>query len=152
MRPYVITVGLYVCLELLSGWDPVYKLGGVIALVISIAISFIIPTRNTVLPNQSKFRGTQFYPINQNSEEHNSTKSTKIPRNTVLPYQSKFRGTQFYPINQNSEEHNSTQSIKIPRKTILPNQSKFRGTQFYPINQNSEEHNSIQSIKYHSEQ
>jgi len=35
------------------------KLGGVIALVISIAILFIIPT------NKSKFRGTQFYPINQ---------------------------------------------------------------------------------------
>jgi quinol-cytochrome oxidoreductase complex cytochrome b subunit len=35
------------------------KLGGVIALVISIAILFTIPT------NKSKFRGTQFYPINQ---------------------------------------------------------------------------------------
>nr|WMY24207.1 cytochrome b [nr. Quasitermes sp.] len=35
------------------------KLGGVIALVMSIAILFILPT------NKSKFRGTQFYPINQ---------------------------------------------------------------------------------------
>jgi len=35
------------------------KLGGVIALAISIAILFIIPTY------KSKFRGTQFYPINQ---------------------------------------------------------------------------------------
>ena len=35
------------------------KLGEVIALVISIAILFIIPT------NKSKFRGTQFYPVNQ---------------------------------------------------------------------------------------
>ena len=34
-------------------------LGGVIALAISIALLFIIPT------NKSKFRGTQFYPINQ---------------------------------------------------------------------------------------
>jgi ubiquinol-cytochrome c reductase cytochrome b subunit len=36
------------------------KLGGVIALVISIAILFILPFTNT-----NKFRGTQFYPINQ---------------------------------------------------------------------------------------
>jgi len=35
------------------------KLGGVIALAISIAILFIMPTY------KSKFRGTQFYPINQ---------------------------------------------------------------------------------------
>nr|AIY61813.1 cytochrome b [Ateuchotermes sp. TB-2014] len=35
------------------------KLGGVIALAMSIAILFIMPT------NKSKFRGTQFYPINQ---------------------------------------------------------------------------------------
>nr|QAX91205.1 cytochrome b [Parrhinotermes aequalis] len=35
------------------------KLGGVIALVMSIAILFILPTY------QSKFRGMQFYPINQ---------------------------------------------------------------------------------------
>jgi len=35
------------------------KLGGVIALALSIAILFIIPTY------KSKFRGTQFYPINQ---------------------------------------------------------------------------------------
>nr|URH16954.1 cytochrome b [Mimeutermes sorex] len=35
------------------------KLGGVIALVMSIAILFIMPT------TKSKFRGTQFYPINQ---------------------------------------------------------------------------------------
>jgi ubiquinol-cytochrome c reductase cytochrome b subunit len=35
------------------------NLGGVIALAISIAILFIIPT------NKSKFRGTQFYTINQ---------------------------------------------------------------------------------------
>nr|YP_009350193.1 cytochrome b [Agnathotermes crassinasus]AQP26536.1 cytochrome b [Agnathotermes crassinasus] len=35
------------------------KLGGVIALVMSIAILFILPT------SKSKFRGTQFYPINQ---------------------------------------------------------------------------------------
>jgi len=35
------------------------KLGGLIALVISIAILFILPT------NKSKFRGTQFYLINQ---------------------------------------------------------------------------------------
>jgi ubiquinol-cytochrome c reductase cytochrome b subunit len=35
------------------------KLGGVIALVMLIAILFIIPT------NKSKSRGTQFYPINQ---------------------------------------------------------------------------------------
>lgn len=35
------------------------KLGGVIALALSIAILFIIPT------NKSKFRGRQFYPINQ---------------------------------------------------------------------------------------
>ena len=35
------------------------KLGGVTALAISTAILFIIPT------NKSKFRGTQFYPINQ---------------------------------------------------------------------------------------
>ena len=35
------------------------KLGGVIALAMSIAILFIIPT------HKSKFRGTQFYPINQ---------------------------------------------------------------------------------------
>nr|AQP29171.1 cytochrome b [Microcerotermes nr. havilandi TBRU3.18a] len=35
------------------------KLGGVIALVMSIAILFIMPA------NKSKFRGTQFYPINQ---------------------------------------------------------------------------------------
>lgn len=36
------------------------KLGGVIALVISIAILFILPFTNT-----AKFRGIQFYPINQ---------------------------------------------------------------------------------------
>jgi len=36
------------------------KLGGVIALVISIAILFILPFTNTI-----KFRGIQFYPINQ---------------------------------------------------------------------------------------
>nr|WNH42156.1 cytochrome b [Neoperla claviger] len=36
------------------------KLGGVIALILSIAILFILPFSNT-----SKFRGTQFYPINQ---------------------------------------------------------------------------------------
>nr|WNH42153.1 cytochrome b [Neoperla dianae] len=36
------------------------KLGGVIALVLSIAILFILP-----FSNPSKFRGTQFYPINQ---------------------------------------------------------------------------------------
>nr|YP_006702509.1 cytochrome b [Macrotermes barneyi]AFL93406.1 cytochrome b [Macrotermes barneyi] len=35
------------------------KLGGVIALAMSIAILFIMPT------NKSKFRGVQFYPINQ---------------------------------------------------------------------------------------
>ena len=35
------------------------KSGGVVALAISIAILFIIPT------NKPKFRGTQFYPINQ---------------------------------------------------------------------------------------
>nr|YP_009250426.1 cytochrome b [Coptotermes amanii]AMX22601.1 cytochrome b [Coptotermes amanii] len=35
------------------------KLGGVIALAMSIAILFIMPT------NKSKFRGTQFYPTNQ---------------------------------------------------------------------------------------
>nr|AMX23104.1 cytochrome b [Reticulitermes sp. A TB-2016] len=35
------------------------KLGGVIALAMSIAILFIMPV------NKSKFRGTQFYPINQ---------------------------------------------------------------------------------------
>jgi len=35
------------------------KLGGVIAVVTSIAILFIIPT------NKSKFRGPQFHPINQ---------------------------------------------------------------------------------------
>nr|YP_009351038.1 cytochrome b [Planicapritermes planiceps]AQP28426.1 cytochrome b [Planicapritermes planiceps] len=35
------------------------KLGGVIALAMSIAILFILPT------NKSKFRGAQFYPINQ---------------------------------------------------------------------------------------
>nr|YP_009115083.1 cytochrome b [Isognathotermes ugandensis]AIZ68269.1 cytochrome b [Isognathotermes ugandensis] len=35
------------------------KLGGVIALAMSIAILFILPT------NKSKFRGIQFYPINQ---------------------------------------------------------------------------------------
>lgn len=37
------------------------KLGGVIALVISIAILFILPFTHT-----SKFRGIQYYPINQN--------------------------------------------------------------------------------------
>nr|YP_010022271.1 cytochrome b [Xanthochlorus tibetensis]QOL12461.1 cytochrome b [Xanthochlorus tibetensis] len=36
------------------------KLGGVIALVISIAILFILP-----FTHQSKFRGIQFYPVNQ---------------------------------------------------------------------------------------
>nr|YP_008815649.1 cytochrome b [Dinocras cephalotes]AGZ03518.1 cytochrome b [Dinocras cephalotes] len=36
------------------------KLGGVIALVLSIAIIMILP-----FSNKSKFRGTQFYPINQ---------------------------------------------------------------------------------------
>nr|ASM82603.1 cytochrome b [Agnetina aequalis] len=36
------------------------KLGGVIALVLSIAILFILP-----FSTKSKFRGTQFYPINQ---------------------------------------------------------------------------------------
>nr|YP_010031487.1 cytochrome b [Togoperla limbata]QOV02878.1 cytochrome b [Togoperla limbata] len=36
------------------------KLGGVIALVLSIAILMILP-----FSNKSKFRGTQFYPINQ---------------------------------------------------------------------------------------
>nr|ASM82811.1 cytochrome b [Neoperla sp. FS-2017] len=36
------------------------KLGGVIALVLSIAILFILPFSNT-----SKFRGIQFYPLNQ---------------------------------------------------------------------------------------
>ncbi|TNX60786.1 hypothetical protein FIU32_16030 [Enterococcus faecium] len=35
------------------------KLGGVIALVISIAILFILPTY------KSNFSGSQFYPINQ---------------------------------------------------------------------------------------
>jgi len=35
-----------------------FKLGGVIALAISVAILFIIPT------NKSKIRGTQFYRIN----------------------------------------------------------------------------------------
>ena len=35
------------------------KLGGAIALAISIAILFTIPIK------KSKFRGTQFYPINQ---------------------------------------------------------------------------------------
>jgi ubiquinol-cytochrome c reductase cytochrome b subunit len=36
------------------------KLGGVIALVLSIAILFILP-----LTNKSKFRGVEFYPLNQ---------------------------------------------------------------------------------------
>nr|AIT96954.1 cytochrome b [Togoperla sp. KW-2014] len=36
------------------------KLGGVIALVLSIAVLFTLP-----FSNKSKFRGTQFYPINQ---------------------------------------------------------------------------------------
>ena len=35
------------------------KLGGIIALAIPVEILFIIPT------NKSKFRGTQFYPINK---------------------------------------------------------------------------------------
>jgi ubiquinol-cytochrome c reductase cytochrome b subunit len=35
------------------------KLGGAIALAISITILFLIPK------NKSKFRGTQFYPVNQ---------------------------------------------------------------------------------------
>jgi ubiquinol-cytochrome c reductase cytochrome b subunit len=39
------------------------KLGGVIPLVISIAILFILPT------NKSKFRGTRFYPIKYYSEQ-----------------------------------------------------------------------------------
>jgi len=71
------------------------KLGGVIALAISIAILFIIPT------NKSKFEGTQFYPINQvlfwaitNSNPANMNWSTTSrrpihpdrtnPNNTVL--------------------------------------------------------------------
>ena len=48
-----------VCGLLLILWSIPNKLGGIIALVISVAIQFILPT------NKSKFRGTQFYPINQ---------------------------------------------------------------------------------------